>query len=61
MGVAVKRLRIGRRRSHAEQPSSPLELAMSPALVDERRKVPDSYNISRDVVEALATIPSAEL
>jgi acetyl-CoA synthetase/medium-chain acyl-CoA synthetase len=54
MGVAVKRLRIGRRRVDPEQSSSPLELATAPALVEDRWKVPDRFNFTRDVVEALA-------
>ena len=57
MGVAVKRLRIGRRRPHAEQQSSPLELATAPALVDDRWRVPDHFNFTRDVVELLARDP----
>jgi acetyl-CoA synthetase/medium-chain acyl-CoA synthetase len=57
MGVAVKRLRIGRRRSQAVQPSSPFELATTPALVEDRWKVPDRFNFTRDVVEALAQEP----
>ena len=57
MGVAVKRLRIGRRRAHAEQQSSPLELATAPALVDDRWRVPDHFNFTRDVVELLASDP----
>jgi acetyl-CoA synthetase/medium-chain acyl-CoA synthetase len=57
MGVAVKRLRIGRRRVHAEQQSSPLELATAPALVDDRWRVPDHFNFTRDVVELLASDP----
>ena len=57
MGVAVKRLRIGRRRAHAEQQSSPLELATAPALVDDRWRVPDHFNFTRDVVEMLASDP----
>lgn len=57
MGVAVKRLRIGRRRAHAEQQSSPLELATAPALVDDRWRVPDHFNFTRDVVEKLASDP----
>ena len=57
MGVAVKRLRIGRRRSQVAEPSSPLELATMPALVEDRWKVPDRFNFTRDVVEALAQDP----
>lgn len=57
MSVAVKRLRIGRRRAHVERASSPLEFALSPALVDGRWQVPDRFNFVRDVVEALADDP----
>jgi acyl-coenzyme A synthetase/AMP-(fatty) acid ligase len=52
----VKGLRIGRRRAR-EQAASPLELALRPALVDERWQVPDRFNFTRDVVEALAGNP----
>jgi len=52
MAVAVKRLRIGRRRSQVLE-SSPLELALAPALDDERWRVPDRFNFTRDVVEVL--------
>ena len=57
MGVAVKKLRIGRRRARAERPSSPLELALAPAFVEERWQVPDHFSFTRDVVEALASDP----
>jgi len=57
MGVAVKRLRIGRRRSQVAEPSSPLELATMPAIVEDRWKVPDRFNFTRDVVETLAQDP----
>jgi len=54
----VKGLRIGRRRGRGnELPSSPLELALRPALVDGRWQVPDRFNFTRDVVEALARDP----
>jgi acyl-coenzyme A synthetase/AMP-(fatty) acid ligase len=54
----VKGLRIGRRRARAsELPGSPLELALRPALVDGRWQVPDRFNFTRDVVEALARDP----
>jgi acyl-coenzyme A synthetase/AMP-(fatty) acid ligase len=54
----VKGLRIGRRRGKAiEQPSSPLELALRPALSDGRWQIPDRFNFTRDVVEALARDP----
>lgn len=50
---AMKKLRIGRRRSHAPE-SSPLELALAPAVRDGRWRVPDRFNFTRDVVEVLA-------
>jgi acyl-coenzyme A synthetase/AMP-(fatty) acid ligase len=54
----VKGLRIGRRRGRGhELPSSPLELALRPALVDGRWQIPDHFNFTRDVVEALARDP----
>lgn len=54
----MKGLRIGRRRGRGnELPSSPLELALRPALVDGRWQVPDRFNFTRDVVEALARDP----
>jgi acyl-coenzyme A synthetase/AMP-(fatty) acid ligase len=54
----VKGLRIGRRKGRAsELPSSPLELALRPALVDGRWQVPDHFNFTSDVVEALARDP----
>jgi acyl-coenzyme A synthetase/AMP-(fatty) acid ligase len=54
----VKGLRIGRRRGRGtELPSSPLELALRPALVDGRWQIPDRFNFTRDVVEALARDP----
>jgi medium-chain acyl-CoA synthetase len=54
----VKGLRIGRRRARSnELPSSPLELALIPALTDDRWHVPDRFNFTRDVVEALASDP----
>jgi acyl-coenzyme A synthetase/AMP-(fatty) acid ligase len=54
MAVAVvKKLRIGRRRSKAPE-SSPLELALAPAVRDGRWRVPDRFNFTRDVVEVLA-------
>jgi len=57
-GRAVKGLRIGRRRARANGlPSSPLELALVPALADERWRVPDRFNFTRDVVEVLAGDP----
>jgi acetyl-CoA synthetase len=54
----VKGLRIGRRKGRgSELPTSPLELALRPALVDGRWQVPDRFNFTRDVVEALARDP----
>ncbi len=53
----MKGLRIGRRRARADQAASPLELALRPALVDGRWQVPDRFNFTRDVVEALAADP----
>ena len=56
--MVVKGLRIGRRRARSnELPSSPLELALRPALVDGRWQVPDRFNFTRDVVEALGRDP----
>ena len=59
MGVAVKKLRIGRRRGQAAS-ISPLELAFRPAFVDGRWQTPDRFNFARDVVEALATDPKRQ-
>jgi acyl-coenzyme A synthetase/AMP-(fatty) acid ligase len=56
MPVAVKKLRIGRRRSQAVE-SSPLELALAPAVRDGRWRVPDRFNFTRDVVDVLARDP----
>ena len=54
----MKGLRIGRRRARTNGlPSSPLELALIPALTDERWQIPDRFNFTRDVVEALAGDP----
>ena len=55
----MKGLRIGRRRARANGlPSSPLELALFPALKDgDRWSVPDRFNFTQDVVEALASDP----
>ena len=54
----MKGLRIGRRRARTNGlPSSPLELALVPALADERWRVPDRFNFTRDVVEVLAGDP----
>jgi acetyl-CoA synthetase/medium-chain acyl-CoA synthetase len=54
----VKGLRIGRRRGRAGDTTlSPLELALRPALVDGRWQVPERFNFTRDVVEALARDP----
>jgi acyl-coenzyme A synthetase/AMP-(fatty) acid ligase len=57
MGVAVKRLRIGRRREPVVT-SSPLELALAPALVDGSWRVPDRFNLTRDLVEVLGRADS---
>jgi acyl-coenzyme A synthetase/AMP-(fatty) acid ligase len=54
----VKGLRIGRRRGRdSDVALSPLEVALRPALVDGRWQVPDQFNFTRDVVEALARDP----
>lgn len=54
----MKGLRIGRRRGRSNAPtSSPAELAFTPALKDERWQIPDHFNFTRDVVEALAGDP----
>ncbi len=54
----MKGLRIGRRRGRgSELQPSPLELALRPAFVDGRWQVPDHFNFTRDVVEALARDP----
>ena len=53
----MKGLPIGRRRARTELPSSPLELALRPALEEGRWRVPDRFNFTRDVVEALASDP----
>jgi len=56
MGVAVKRLRIGRRgRSPvASSQTSPRDRALAPALHEGRWQVPERFNFTRDVLEALA-------
>ena len=56
MGVAVKRLRIGRRRAR-EVSRTPLELALAPAHSEGRWNVPPHFNFARDVVEPLAADP----
>ena len=57
----MKGLRIGRRRARThDQSSSPLELALRPALADGRWAVPDRFNFTRDVVEALARDPKRQ-
>ncbi len=54
----MKGLRIGRRRGRdGDLPLSPLELALRPALVEGRWQIPDRFNFTRDVVEALAGDP----
>ena len=51
-------MRIGRRRGRdSDVALSPLELALRPALVDGRWQIPDRFNFTRDVVEALARDP----
>jgi len=59
MVVAVKMVRIGRRRGRADSQvaSSPLEFALAPALDDGRWQVPDRFNFTRDVVEVLGKDP----
>ena len=56
----MKTLRIGRRRKHEDLPSSPLELALYPALAEGRWQVPDRFNFTRDVVEALSHDPKRQ-
>ena len=54
----MKKLRIGRRRGRGEGLAlTPLELALYPALDEGRWQVPDRFNFTRDVVEALADDP----
>ena len=54
----MKGLRIGRRRGRdSDVALSPLELALRPALIDGRWQIPDRFNFTRDVVEALARDP----
>ena len=54
----MKGLRIGRRRGRdSDVALSPLELALRPALVDGRWQIPDRFNFTRDVVEALGRDP----
>lgn len=54
----MKGLRIGRRRGRdSDATLSPLELALRPALVEGRWQIPDRFNFTRDVVEALARDP----
>jgi acyl-coenzyme A synthetase/AMP-(fatty) acid ligase len=54
----VRKLRIGRRRGRGDELAlSPLELALYPAMVDGRWQVPDHFNFTREVVEALADDP----
>ena len=48
---------LRRRRSHSEPQLSPLELALRPALVEGRWQIPDRFNFTGDVVEALARDP----
>ncbi len=57
----MKKLRIGRRRvQRGALPVSPLELALYPALEEGRWQVPDRFNFTRDVVEALALDPKRQ-
>ena len=57
----MKKLRIGRRRvQRGAVPTSPLELALYPALEEGRWAVPDRFNFTRDVVEALALNPKRQ-
>ncbi|MBA3401027.1 MAG: AMP-binding protein, partial [Actinobacteria bacterium] len=56
----MKKLRIGRRAQRGELPSSPLELALYPAIADGHWQVPDRFNFTRDVVEALAHDPKRQ-
>ena len=54
----MKGLRIGRRRGRDNDVAlSPLELALRPAIVEGRWQVPDHFNFTRDVLEALARDP----
>ena len=54
----MRKPRIGRRRGQGDEVAlSPLELALRPAVADERWQVPDHFNFARDVVEALADDP----
>jgi acetyl-CoA synthetase/medium-chain acyl-CoA synthetase len=57
----VKKLRIGRRRvQRGAVPTSPLELALYPALEEGRWEVPDRFNFMRDIVEVLALDPKRQ-
>ncbi len=51
----MKLVSFGRRsRAATQAPLGPLEAALQPAWVDGRWRVPDRFNFTRDVVEALA-------
>nr|MBA3433223.1 hypothetical protein [Actinomycetota bacterium] len=53
--------RIGRRRGRCNGlPASALELALYPALENGRWQVPDRFNFTRDVVEALGEDPKLQ-
>lgn len=53
--------RIGRRRGKGNAlPASALEIALSPALENGRWQVPDRFNFTRDVVEALGDDPKRQ-
>jgi len=53
--------RIGRRRGRGNGlPASALELALYPALENGRWQVPDRFNFTRDVVEALGEDPKLQ-
>ncbi|MFO7571559.1 MAG: AMP-binding protein [Gaiellaceae bacterium] len=52
----MKKLRIGRRRTQVAT-SSPLELALAPALENGSWRVPDRFNLTRDLVEVLGRDP----
>ena len=57
----MKKLHIGRRRAQrGGLPSSPLELALYPAIADGRWQIPERFNFTRDVVEALALDPKRQ-
>lgn len=53
----MKALRIGGRKQKAQAYASPFDHELMPALVGGRWHVPDQFNVTRDVVEALASDP----